>query len=886
MEVGKGMNPTKKNKKYRKFKYSHSLFSVILVCILALTGTVGFVFFYDSYIDQTLYAERLSQMREVTTQLFSGLEDVLNNQWRRTSDSCRKLLDANPSTLDGFIGFMQKQAALEDFDSMEMDFVAVDQNGMYYTKGGEQGLLNERSYLSNLLKQVSFISNSLTFDESKMYFLDKLSNPVVLQENGKTVTITYFGILQNMDQLNPYFKCSAYHGNNSVYVVDNDGLKLFSSSQEGDLLKGFNVYNTLKNMQYLHGSSFDKAKKELDQKGIAFSNAVLKNKEIYYSMYKMDNAAWSLIFVVPSQYVAVNTVRLINTTILIVLIFSIVLIVLCILAIVLLMKEQQEAAIAIEKKNNESLEKINSELVASAKRAEHATKEAREASQAKTNFLANMSHDIRTPMNAIVGITGLMEHENDVSDKMRGYIDQVQLSSHHLLSLINDILEMSRIESNEVKLNVESVSLADQIGQVDTIIRTQTNERHQSFRVYANNIAHEFILSDGVRLRQIMLNLLSNAVKYTQDGGHIVLSVDEIEQDKEGYAKFVITVKDTGYGMSKEFIRHIYEPFTRAENSVTNKVQGTGLGMAITKNIVDLMHGEIQIQSELDKGSTFKVILDLPIDKKKNYALSKKHILLISNHKKFIKNMLACTNETPMILSVVSSQKEAFRYLEKNEVQIILIQGCIQNKEMLLSLDVLRKAAKNHVLIYCVDYVFNENDKDRIMRAGVDGIITRPFFVSNLETQIAKTITNTVSQPENESILKGLKFLCAEDNELNAQILEEILHMYGATCTMCSNGEEIVKKFEQVRKGDYDAILMDVQMPQMNGLEATRMIRNGTNPLGKNIPIIAMTANAFSEDIQNCLAAGMNAHIPKPLDIAVLEKTLRGLSVGGGHSFE
>lgn len=875
------MKKTLKGKKSRKVKNRFSAVSIILVLFVAFAGTLAFLKFYDSFIDQTLYEERLSQMREVTTQLFSGLEDVVESQWRKASNSCRKLLSEKPQDMDEFLKFMEKQAYLEDFDSQQIEFIAVDQDGKYYIRAGEQGLLGERNYLASDPEQVSFVSNSLTYDESKMFFLNRLSEPLTFDNAGKRVAITYFGILQSMEELNPYFRCSAYDGNNSVYVVDDEGLRLFSDSTE-NLIKGFNVYTSFSSMKYLHGSSFDDTKKMLDEEGLAYSNALLNGaEEVYYALYKMDNAQWTLVFLVPSFYVAINTVRLINTTIRLVLFFAITLVSVSIIAIVLLMRSQQKAALAVEKKNNEVLETINAELKEAAVKAEHATQKAEEASKAKTDFLANMSHDIRTPMNAIVGITGLMEHETGVSDKMQGYIEKVQLSSRHLLGLINDILDMSRIESKEVTLYIENVSLAEQIGQIDTIIRAQANEHNQSFRISVNEVVHEYLICDGVRLRQVILNLLSNAVKYTQNGGTILLDFTEVACNVPDHATFVISVTDNGFGIDSEFLNHIFEPFTRVENSVTNKIQGSGLGMAITKNIVDMMGGKIQVESEVGKGSCFTVTVTLQIDRKKKYVMEEKRILLISDENRLIQNIKASVE-----LCTVKTQEAAIACLSHQTMDVVLLSGCVQNMNLGDTVTSLRKVAGNSTRIFCVDYVPDERMQERIIQNGIDGIVHRPFFLSNLETVLAKTITNSVSETENESILKGKRFLCAEDNELNAEILKEILEMYEAECVIYPNGEEIVKAFKTVKPGTYDVILMDIQMPKMNGFEATKAIRECENPLGKTIPIIAMTANAFSEDVKQCLNAGMDAHIAKPIDIAALEKVIRGFTAGGADNQE
>ena len=598
------------------------------------------------------------------------------------------------------------------------------------------------------------MSNSLISDETRMVFLQRLEEPVTVENGGQQTTLIYYGISQNMEELNPYFECSAYNGNNSVYVVDEAGLRLFSSNGDG-LLKGFNIYHILEGMEYLHGSSFDLARKELEVENIAYSNAVINDTEVYYALYRMENAEWTLIFLVPSAYVATNTVVLVNTTIRMVLIFAVLLVIFSAAAIFWLMRMQQRAALEVERRNNAQLERINEELAAAVEVAEKATK-------AKSDFLANMSHDIRTPMNAIVGITNLMEHEADDSDKLHTYIQKVQLSSRHLLSLINDILDMSKIESSEVALNQDSISLAE---QVDSIIRSQTAERGQTFVIRTHHVVHEYLIGDGVRLRQIFLNLLSNAVKYTPYGGAIRFELEELPCPQPEHATFHITVEDNGYGMEEAFVKHIFEPFTRGESSMTNKVQGTGLGMAITKNIVDLMGGTITVRSTVDRGSCFDVTLTFPIDDSVKNQVSVESLLLIAEEKELTGNLQAVLQEAGVSFFAASSEKQA----------------------------------------------------------------------------------------------------------------EEVLQA------------QRVEAFEQVKPGDYDAVLLDIQMPRMNGLEASRTIRGGSNPLGQTIPIIAMTANAFTEDIRDCLNAGMDAHVSKPIDIAVLERTLRNLmaeNAGGGQNPE
>ena len=854
----------------------------IMIVIIGL-GVSLFFRFYNRYNDGVLYAERLNQMQEVTAQLFTGLEDVIKNQWKASAVQCNYLEKNKPETVEGLVTLLEEQMELSELDSQMDSIIAIDENGRYYTQEGPKGKLEEASYLLDKPEKVSFVTNSLIGDETRMLFLQRLSSPISLKDGERILQLIYCGVSYDMRELNPYFNCDAYQGNNCVYITDLNGLKLFRNSGGENLIQGYNIFSVLKNMEYLHGSEFETAMTELKEKKLSYSNAVLNGKEYYYALYGMDNSEWVVVFLVDSDYVATNTVSLVNATIKIILIFSIIMLIFCCTFIFAALQLKQRQVIAIEQKNAEELMKMNEILDQKNNELAHAVRAAEDASKAKTDFLANMSHDIRTPMNAIVGITSLMEHETGLTDKLMTYIQKVQLSSRHLLGLINDILDMSKIESNEVKLNIEDVSLAEQIGQIDSIIRASAAEHNQTFQIRVKEIAHEYLICDGVRLRQIFLNLLSNSVKYTQNGGNITFEITEIPCNMPDHAKFVYAVTDNGYGMTPEFVKHIFEPFTRAENSVTNKVQGTGLGMAITKNIVDLMGGTISVDSKIGKGTHFEVTLTLPINRKVDYEVGVERVLLVSSENQLIRNIKAAISQTNIQFYFVSTKEEAVGWLIQEKADVILLGSCLRRNDLPETVQLLRQTSKNTALIFGVDYVQEDHVQDFLVRSGMDGLVPRPFFMSNFAMTIAKTRTGSVSDEENETVLNGMRFLCAEDNELNAEILKELLDMYGASCDIYSNGVEIVEAFESVQPGMYDAILMDVQMPKKNGLEATKAIRNSKNPLGKTIPIIAMTANAFSEDVRHCISAGMDAHVAKPLDIAALEKTLRALTRGGGR---
>ncbi len=732
-------------------------------CMTGIAMFLAFFFLYQTYIRDIIYEERLNQMEEITHQMFQNLEEVIDSHWDRVTEECNYLKDANIQTTDELCRHMKKKYDLSTYAEQKITLMAMDSEGGYYTEDGRIGLFRDLDYFEDNPEQISFVFDSMTDNQSEMVFLQHLPEPIELKNGEEKTTISYFGIAQNMDQLNPYFSCDAYNGNNSVYVLDDNGFKLFNSNQV-ELIKGHNVFSVLQNMKYLHNSSFDKTKAELEEKGCSYSNAVLDGTEYFYALKRMENAEWTLIFLVPAEYVATNTLRLVNFVMVFIVIFTVIVAVCVMLGISFVMHRNQQEAIRVERENNARLEIVNTELRQAKLAAEEAFQVAQEANRSKSSFLANMSHDIRTPMNAIIGITSLIRYDAGDKDKVIEYADKIDTSSQHLLGIINDVLDMSKIEAGKTVFKYSDFSIVDFIQELDTIFHSQIYEKKQTFTVTKENIRHEWVNGDRVHLMQIFSNLLSNAIKYTQEGGEIQLFAEECESNSSVYAKYRFLVSDNGMGMSADFKNTIFDAFTRAENSMTNKIQGTGLGMAITKNLVDSMGGTIDVESEAGQGSCFEIFMDLKIAEEKS----------------------------------VSQASQA------------------------------------------------ETDEQ-------DG-----------------------------NILQGMRFLCAEDNEINAEILTELLKIEGAECIICENGERVLETFERSVPGDYDMILMDVQMPVMNGYEATRAIRRSSHELAKKIPIIAMTANAFSEDIQHSLAAGMNAHVSKPVEMKVLEKTIRNIKSGGG----
>ncbi len=653
----------------------------------------------------------------------------------------------------------------------ESTLIFLQENGQAISAGGTKMRIDMPSKFLLDLKNGYNIGKlvRLDYDQKKK---DGYLVAIPCQEytiNGETYTA--IGTVYDHSKLDSMLKLKGYDGKAYLFMLDDDGNITYTNLSGDKYFRNYSLLKHLKGEQAITEEEADLFKKKFDNKESGV--ALLGKQNPYYLGYCPIESNNTILVCIVAKGVVDNVLRDYQKTVLCTTIlmagFILLLFVGLFYSISRLNLADQKAE--YEKRKNElhlqtmkEMEVVNQKLKKAKNVATEALQTAENANKAKTDFLSNMSHDIRTPMNAIIGITSLIRHDAGNKAKVIEYADKIDISSQLLLGIINDVLDMSKIEAGKTVFKYSDFSILDFVQELDTIFHSQIYEKKQTLTIIKESIRHEWVNGDRVHLMQIFSNLLSNAVKYTQEGGEIQFFVEECETKSSVYAKYRFLVSDNGMGMSADFKDTIFDAFTRAESSLTNKIQGTGLGMAITKNLVEAMGGTIDVESELGQGSCFEVLIDLKIAEDRTVALA--------------------------------AQEE--------------------------------------------------------------------------------------TDEQDGNILQGMRFLCAEDNELNAEILTELLKIEGAKCTICENGEEILKAFEQSVPGDYDMILMDVQMPVMNGYEATKAIRRSSHELAKTIPIIAMTANAFSEDIQHSLAAGMNAHVSKPVEMKVLEKTIRSIKSGGG----
>lgn len=517
---------------------------------------------------------------------------------------------------------------------------------------------------------------------------------------------------------------------------------------------------------------------------------------------------------------------------------------------------------------------------------ERAEREAVQANRAKSEFLSNMSHDIRTPMNGIVGMTAIAMTNIDDAARVEHCLRKITLSSKHLLGLINDVLDMSKIESGKLSLNMDMVSLHDTMDSLVSIVQPQIREKAQHFDIFIQEIETEEVYCDSVRLNQILINLLSNAVKFTPEGGRVNVYLNqETLPDKEGYIRCHFRVKDTGIGMTKEFQDKIFDTFSREESSLVSKTEGTGLGMAITKYIVDMMGGSISIESEQGKGSEFHVILDLEKAEvsEADMVLPPWKMLVVDNNKELCLSAVEALKKIGVDPDWTMSGREALRMIEQHhgrgdDYQIVLLDWKMPDMDGLTTTREIRKIVGEEIPILIISAYDWSDIEEEALEAGAHGFISKPLFKSNLYVGLTRYMENSPVEAEEkakeESAFTGMRILLAEDNELNWEIAEDILTEAGFEVDWAENGKLCVEQFEHSKPGTYDAILMDIRMPVMMGYEAAEKIRQLDRP-DAGLPIFAMTADAFSEDIQKSRESGMNEHIAKPIDVDRLMMLLK-----------
>ena len=719
-----------------------------LTFVLVLLLSLGGLYLRGFFMEQVAQ-ERSSQLKEMSGQICVNLDYNLETHWNLVTSIKGELRRKE------FHNEAEVQRGIADLESMfradlyGCRLMLLDSMGMGYTTDGTVGIWDDVKFLADGAFRHTFVSDTSNVKGTFLAFCQKLSGTI---SEGEHLQFTHVVLLKEIATIKKYYTTESYGGHAATYIINKNGTLAYYDANAEDFIGARNMYKALENGTYLGGRSFADVKSALEETGIATANVIFNNKEYYYCLNTLKDYNMTVMLVIPAEFVAVSTIAMMESSLKVLAVFTIMLVALYALALISLVRARRNSKmIKMEQEANQKLVKLRMA-------AEDALHVAEAANKAKSTFLSNMSHDIRTPMNAIIGFTTLALSSKEDGGLVQDYLHKILASSNHLLSLINDILDMSRIESGKVTLEEQDTNLEALVQELVHIIGEQAKAQGLRLEIDCSGLRDRDVFCDKTRLNQVLLNLLSNAVKFTPAGGQVLFSLAQLQEAPSGKGIYEIRVKDNGIGMTQEFAKRIFEPFERERTSTVSKIQGTGLGMAIAKNIVEMMGGTIEVHTQKGVGTEFVLRLELRLQAEPKPVEAKQQELL----------------------------------------------------------------------------------------------------------------------PEAEpKDFAGKRLLLVEDNELNREIACMILCKYGFDLEMAENGQEAVDMVAAAAPGYYDLVLMDIQMPIMDGHEATRRIRALENKALAQVPIVAMTANAFDEDRKAAQECGMNGFISKPMNMQEVVQALR-----------
>ncbi|MGN1414001.1 MAG: response regulator [Anaerovoracaceae bacterium] len=845
------------------------LWTIVLTIFLVLG-----ILYIRSYMNQQTIAERSLQLQQISAQIQTNLEYGLKTHWN--------LISGMDGVLEGK-NFADEKELADTICDLEETFrtdlygcklMLLDSMGTAYLDGGAEGIWDDINRLSDGGERHTFVSETSNVDGTYLAFVQKLEKPITLDAGEER--FTHFVLLKDIKTLKQYYITESYGGHAATYIIKANGILAYYDAED-DIIGARNIFKALGNAEYVDDRNFQMVREQLERDGIVVANILLNQTEYYYCLTDLNQFDMTLMLLIPAEYVASNTMNMMNSFIRIMILFVSVMSVMMILVFVSLgMIQRRNQMVKIEQKNNQELNELKTA-------AEEALQIAEAANKSKSTFLSNMSHDIRTPMNAVIGFSTLALSNVENSEKVKDYLEKILSSSNHLLSLINDILDMSRIESGKIYLDETEANLSDMLHDIKTIISGQIHAKQLDLYMDAQNVTDEDVYCDKTRLNQVLLNLLSNAIKFTPSGGTVSVRVTQIPDASEGRGLYEIRVKDNGIGMSKEFAERIFEPFERERTSTVSRIQGTGLGMAISKNIIDMMGGTIEVNTEKDKGTEFIIRLELRLQSERRDVEQIKELtgmkaLVVDddiNTCDSVTKMLAQTGMRPEW--TMSGREAVFRAKQAHEMNdafhAYFIDWRLPDMNGIEVTRQIRRMGDDTPIIILTAYDWSDIEAEA-KAAGVTAFCAKPLFLSDIRKSLLHSIGQkdaekdyTMPAADEADGFRNKRLLLAEDNELNREIAVEILGKYGFRIDTAENGAEAVDKVAASNPGDYDLVLMDIQMPVMDGYEATKQIRKLKNPLQSAIPIIAMTANAFDEDRKTAEACGMNGFLAKPIRV-------------------
>ena len=864
-----------------KMQYAKKYIAPILCAVILVIILVIGIVYIRSYMAQQAVQERSSQLEEISSQIKVNLGYGLEFHWNLVSGIQHSINEE----------YSDDNALIKEIKTLEEDYCAdkygcrlmfIDTQGNTFFDDGTAGIWDDINRFADGKDRHTFVSETSNVDGTYIAFVQELKEPVIIESTHDK--ITHVVLLKDIMTLKKYYTTESYGGNAATYIIKKNGTLAYYDADD-NIMGVRNIFKALENAEHVQGRNFDTVKEQLDSKGIVAANIILDETEYYYCLTSLPEYDMTLMLLLPAECVAVSTMNMMTSSFKALILFAcIMLLAIVLLIISIITIQRRNEIVKYEQENNRELNKLKLA-------AEDALSMAEAANKSKSTFLSNLSHDIRTPMNAIIGFATLAMTNVGNTEKVRDYLSKILSSSNHLLSLINDILDMSRIESGKINLEETEANLSDMLHDIKTIIGGQLHAKQLELFMDVIDVTDEDVYCDKTRLNQVLLNLLSNAIKFTPAGGLISVRVAQIHNAPEGKGLYEIRVKDTGIGMSQEFAERIFEPFERERTSTVSKIQGTGLGMAISKNIIDMMGGTIEVITEQGKGTEFIVRLTMRLQEERRSLAQIKELeglkaLVVDD------DFNTCDSVTKMLVKVgmrsewTLSGKEAVlrarQSLEMNDgFHAYIIDWRLPDMNGIEVTRQIRSLGDDTPIIILTAYDWDDIEAEA-RAAGVTAFCSKPMFMSDLRDALLTSLGQQPVRKEHNLLnidesngFENKHLLLVEDNELNREIAVEILSEHGFHIDIAVNGAEAIEKLLKSEPGEYDAILMDIQMPVMDGYEATKHIREFENPQLASVPIIAMTANAFNEDRKAAKACGMDGFMSKPIDMDEVVRVLQ-----------